>query len=75
MTGSTFLFATGIENSYPAINGGRTYIETSTRPGERTNIWSTTGARFRQPRASGYSCRSSLRVISINRLINVHASP
>ncbi len=27
MTASTFLFATGIENSYPTINGGRTRID------------------------------------------------
>jgi hypothetical protein len=36
MTASTFLFATGVENTYPAINGGRTRIDEMERCGHNT---------------------------------------
>jgi hypothetical protein len=35
MTASTFLFATGIENSYPTINGGRPRIDEMEKCGHR----------------------------------------
>jgi hypothetical protein len=38
MTASTFLFATGIENSYPTINGGRTRIDEMEKCGHYT-LW------------------------------------
>jgi hypothetical protein len=40
MTASTFLFATGIENSYPTINGGRTRIDEMEKCGHYT-LWKT----------------------------------
>jgi beta-glucosidase/6-phospho-beta-glucosidase/beta-galactosidase len=40
MTASTFLFATGIENSYPTINGGRTRIDEMEKCGHYT-LWRT----------------------------------
>jgi hypothetical protein len=36
MTASTFLFATGIENSYPTINGGLTRIDEIEKCGHYT---------------------------------------
>ncbi len=40
MTAATFLFATGIENSYPTINGGRTRIDEMGKCGHYT-LWKT----------------------------------
>ena len=40
MTASTFLFATGIENSYPTINNGRTRIDEMEKCGHYT-LWRT----------------------------------
>ena len=56
MSASTFLFATGIENSYPTINSGRTRIDEMEKCGHYT-LWQD-GLRFtRRRRHKGAAVR------------------